>query len=95
MDKDDHPELDQSPFLKEGDIKVYMSLVGALQWAITLGRFDIACSVGCLSRFRAQPREKDLTRVKRVCGYLRSHPDSAIRFRVGLPMLYDAKLQYI
>ena len=85
LDPHDHPELDQSPFLRESDIKVYQSLVGALQWAITLSRIDICTAVACLSRFRAQPREGHLERVKRICGYLRKFPDAAIRFRVQWP----------
>src|SRR6476620_3545451 len=42
MNKDDHPELDQSELLNENDKKIYQSLIGAAQWAITLGRFDIS-----------------------------------------------------
>ena len=36
MDKDDHPELDNTSLLSEEDIKIYQSMIGALQWAITL-----------------------------------------------------------
>ncbi len=40
--KGDHPEIDDSPFLEEEGIQQYQSLIGQLQWAILLGRFDIA-----------------------------------------------------
>jgi len=85
LDKDDSPELDQSEFLNEDQTKLYMSLIGALQWCVTLGRFDIAVSVMTMSSFRAMPREGHLDRLKRIYGYLRKFPDGAIRFRTGIP----------
>jgi Reverse transcriptase (RNA-dependent DNA polymerase) len=49
----DHPELDDLELLEIEDIKVYQSLIGALQWVIQIGRFDITTHVMTLSRFRA------------------------------------------
>jgi len=69
LDKADHPELDSTSELGERDIKIYQSLIGTLQWAITLGRFDIYAAVMTLGRFRAAPRTGHLERLKRVCGY--------------------------
>jgi len=37
----DHPELDTSELLNEDDQKAYQSLIGALQWVIQIGCFDI------------------------------------------------------
>jgi len=37
LDKDDHPELDTSPLLDEKDVSMYQSLIGSLQWTISLG----------------------------------------------------------
>ena len=37
----DHPKLDTSEFLDQDGIEIYQSLIGAFQWAITLGRWDI------------------------------------------------------
>jgi hypothetical protein len=37
LEKGDHPELDTSELLDTQGIVVYQSLIGALQWAITLG----------------------------------------------------------
>ena len=85
IDKDDHPELDTSPELSTDGIRVYQSLIGALQWAITLGRFDIQVAVMTMGRFRAAPRMGHLERLKRICGYLKRHPEGAIRFRTGIP----------
>ena len=85
LDPDDSPELDTSEFLDENDIKIYQSLIGCVQWAITLGRFDIAVCVMTLSRFRIEPRIGHMERLKRIYGYLRKFSDAAIRFRTNIP----------
>lgn len=85
LDHNDSPELDTSHELDKLGRTQYQSLIGALQWCITLGRIDILCAVMTLSRFRAQPRHGHLERVKRICGYLRKKPEGAIRFRTGIP----------
>ena len=83
--KGDHPELDVTNELDVDGIKKYQSLIGALQWVVTLGRLDIATAVMTLSGFRAAPREGHLERAKRIFGYLRKMKHAAIRFRTGLP----------
>ena len=60
-------------------------LIGSLQWAVSLGRLDIATAVMTLSSFRAAPRVGHLERAKRVCGYLLKMRDASIRFRIGMP----------
>jgi len=45
IEKNDHPELDTSELLSHDDIKKYQSLIGALQWAVSFGRFDIMTSI--------------------------------------------------
>jgi hypothetical protein len=37
LEKGDHPELDTLELLDTQGIVVYQSLIGALQWAITIG----------------------------------------------------------
>jgi len=85
LDKGDHPELDDSPLLEEKEVTIYMSMVGQLQWLITLGRFDTMSAVVSLSSFRAAPRTGHLDRAKRVFGYVVKFKDAAIRIRTGLP----------
>jgi hypothetical protein len=85
LDKDDHPELDVTAELPEEMIKVYKSVIGALQGAATLGRLDIFAAVITLGRFHAAPRIGHLDRLKRICGYLRRNPEGTIRFRTGKP----------
>ena len=81
----DHPELDTSELCDEHQTKQFQTLIGQLQWLISLGRFDIVVHVMSLSRFRAQPRKGHLDRAKRIVGYLLFLPDGAIRFRTGEP----------
>ena len=60
MQSDYHPELDTSAYLGEEDHARYRMLVGSAQWAISLGRFDIAYAVSTLARYSALPREGHL-----------------------------------
>ncbi len=87
LEKNDHPELDDSDLLDAEGIKQYQSLIGSLQWAVSLGRYDIAVHVMTLSRFRVAPRVGHLERAKRVIGYLCKMKDSAIRYRTERPDL--------
>ena len=89
----DHPELDTSELCDEHQTKQFQTLIGQLQWLISLGRFDIAVHVMSLSRFRAQPRKGHLDRAKRIVGYLLFLPDGAIRFRIGEPDFSSLKDQ--
>ena len=85
LDKNDHPEIDDSHLLDEANIKKYQSLIGALNWAITIGHFDFLPAVIALSTFHTAPRAGHLEQVKHICGYLRKHLDAAIHFRTNIP----------
>jgi Reverse transcriptase (RNA-dependent DNA polymerase) len=79
----DHPELNLTQELHENGIKQYQSLIGALQWLVTLGCFDILIAVTTMSGYRFNPiapREGHLERLKRVIGYVKRHSDGAIHF---------------
>ena len=47
-----------------------MCMVGQLQWAVTLGRYDILAHAMSLSRFRLAPKVGHIERMKRIYGYL-------------------------
>ena len=81
----DHPELDTSELLNEDDQKVHQSLIGALQWVIQIGRFNIQTAVMTLSNYRAMPRQGHLDRVKRIHGYLSKMHHATIKIRTGAP----------
>ena len=52
LEKNDHPELDNNELCNEEQITKYMWMIGQLQRAITLGRYDILAHVMLMSRFR-------------------------------------------
>ena len=85
LEKGDHPEMDTSDLLGEEGIQQYQSLIGSLQWAVSLGRMDIATAVMTMSSFRAAPRVGHLERVKRIVGYLSKMRHGAIRVRTAEP----------
>jgi len=85
LEKGDHPELDTSAFLDTDKTMIYQSLIGAMQWSISIGQFDIASAVLSLSSFRAMPRRGHLDRVKRVYRYLCKFRYFNIRFRTQEP----------
>jgi Reverse transcriptase (RNA-dependent DNA polymerase) len=85
LDADDHPELDTSPMLDDDGITKYQSIIGTLQWAITLGRFDIAVAVATMSSFSAAPREEHINYLKRIVGYLAGMKDACIRIWTHKP----------
>jgi len=81
----DHPEFDTTELLGEEGIQQYQSLLGTLQWAISIGRLDIATAVMTMSGFRAAPRIGHLDRLRRVCGYLCKMKQGFIRVRTEEP----------
>ncbi len=89
LEKNDHPELDDSPLLDEEGIRKYQSLIGTLQWTITLGRFDVGTAVMTMSGFRVAPRVGHLSRVQRICGYLHRMRNGFIRIRTEEPDYSD------
>ena len=89
LEKGDHPELDTSELLDPTGVQKYQSVIGSLQWAISLGRLDIAAAVMTLSSFRSAPRKGHLERAQRICGYLAKMKHAVIRFRVDEPDYSD------
>ena len=85
MEKNDHPEIDTSELLDLDGIQQYQSLIGALQWVVSIGRFDIQTAVMTLSSFRVAPRRGHFERIKRIYGYLAKMKHAVIRIRTGEP----------
>ena len=92
LEQGDHPELDTSDYCNEDETKAYQSLIGSMQWLISMGRFDTATAVMSMSRFRALPRKGHLERVKRIVGYAVNMRNAAIRFRVNEPDYSDVPI---
>jgi len=85
LEKGDNPELDTSEELDVTGTKKYQSMIGALQWCISLGRLDIATAVMTMSSFRAAPRKGHLERLKRIYGYLAKMRHAKILVSTELP----------
>jgi hypothetical protein len=66
LEQNDHPEMDDSPFLGQDKTQQFQSLIGAMQWAVSIGRLDIATAVMSLSSFHAMPRRGHLKRAKQI-----------------------------
>ena len=84
-DKEYHPELDDSPLINAELQNRYQSMVGSLNWAITLGRFDIQFSVTTMARYSHAPREGHLKAVIRIFGYLKKFHKAKIVIDPTLP----------
>jgi hypothetical protein len=54
-------------------------MIGALQWIVTIGRFDINTAVMTMSGFRMAPRVGLLNLLKRIYGYLLKMKHASIR----------------
>ena len=63
----------------------YLTMVGQLQWLVTLGRFDIHTQVATMSRFRAAARQGHMDGLKRIYSYGIRTKDYAFRFRTDQP----------
>ncbi|MGH7974091.1 MAG: hypothetical protein ACREBR_01095 [bacterium] len=68
-----HPELDTSPELNDDEARLYMSYIGILQWAVELGRIDIALYVSTMARYLACPRHGHLDKVLQIFAFLKKH----------------------
>ena len=89
LEKNDHPEMDTSELLPLTQTKIFQSMIGACQWVIQLGQFDIAVHIMSLSSFRAEPRQGHLDRIKRIYGYLYRFRFATICIRTGMPDFSD------
>ena len=65
LEKGDHPKCDTTELLEPEGVTQYQSLIGQTQWAVTLGRIDIATAM-TMSSFRAAPRRGHMDRAKRI-----------------------------
>ena len=85
LDKNDHPELDNSEIANDDLITKFMFMIVQLQWAVTLGRYDILAHVMSMSRFRLASKVGQNERMKRIYGYLSRTKQYALRFRTEEP----------
>jgi len=62
LDASDHPEMDDTDLLIPSKIPIYQMMTGYLEWAVTLGRYDIQYATNTLARFGQKPRDGHLKR---------------------------------
>ena len=79
LKKGDHPELNTSDLLDTDGIQKSQSMIGAMQWAISIGRFDIATAFMVLSSFCVAPRVRHLEHCKRIYAYRSKMQHAVIR----------------
>jgi hypothetical protein len=81
LEPNDHPELDKSCLCTLEEKGNYMSMIGDLQWEVSLGCIDIFAATLSLSGFCAAPHIGHLERAKRVYCYICNYKKTSIKFR--------------
>jgi hypothetical protein len=66
LEQNDHLEMDDSPFLGQDETQQFQSLIGAMQWAVSIGRLDIVTAVISLSSFRTSNAKERPSRESQV-----------------------------
>jgi hypothetical protein len=89
LEQNDHLEMDNSPFLGQDETQQCQSLIGAMQWAVSIGRLDIVTAVMSLSSFLAMPRRGHLKRAKRIYCYLQKMTEARIQVLTNEPDYSD------
>ena len=85
LDPKDNPELNYTNLLDETDTKHYMSMIKKLQWAVTIGRFDVHAAVMMMYLLCIASKQGHLACLKRIYGNLRANPDGHLRFKTRSP----------
>jgi hypothetical protein len=89
LEQNDHLKMDDSPFLGQDEMQQFQSLIGAMQWAVSIGRLNIATAVMSLSSFHAMPRRGHLERAKQISCYLQKMKEARIRVLTNEPDYSD------
>jgi hypothetical protein len=85
LDSNDHPKTDTMECLGKEGIQMYQLLIGLMQWAISIGHFDIAVHFMTMLSFRVVPCQGHLEQAKRMVGYLAMRRFTQIRVLTGEP----------
>ena len=80
LEKNDHRELNNTELCNEDDITKYMCMIGQLQWAVMLGRYEILAHVMSMCRFRLEPNIGHKQKLKRQYWNLSQTKHFAIRY---------------
>ena len=95
LDKNDHPELDDAELFTGDSNQHYLTMIGQIQWLVTLGRFDIHAQVTTMYRCRSAPRKGYLEWLQRVYGYVLKTKHYTTRYRTeGPDYIYLPNMNY-
>ena len=81
------PEIDQTPELDEKETTMFQEFIGMLQWAIELGRVDIAHEISLLSQYQASPRQGHMEQMMHIFYYLSKKPKTSLYMDPTFPDL--------
>ena len=70
--------MDNTDLFPPNDNSVYQMLIGSLQWAVTLVRWDMQYSTNTFTHFAQNQRDGHLKQALRVFGYLKHHSKGKI-----------------
>ena len=76
-------------FFTKDKTEIYQSLIGSMQWAVSIGQMDVQIAVMSMSSFWEQPHVGHLERLKHMVGFLASFCDYKICFCTNEPDLRD------
>jgi len=74
-----HPEEDRSDFCEAEEHQLYQQILGSLNWAVIIGRYDLGYTTSSMSRFSSKPRQNHLRQLYRAVKYLNKFPTKRIR----------------
>ena len=74
MDKEYHPELDFTPLDNTEMHTIYRSMIGSLNWLISIGHLDIQYAVTTLARYSHAPCEGHFKAALRIMGRVKQFP---------------------
>eukprot|EP00957_Ditylum_brightwellii_P098436 7499789-Ditylum_brightwellii.AAC.1 len=67
------------------DIKMYLQMIGEMQWTVALGWIGIIAATMIMVRFRPAPRQGHLKCLKHVYYFLCNYKKTAIEFNTEMP----------
>jgi len=88
-----HPELDTSDLVSDKDISKYRMLIGSLNWAVTLGRFEMMFAAVTMTWYSVAPREGHMKTMLRVFGYLKGHQKGILRILTSAPKFEESTMK--
>lgn len=88
-----HPDLDISELMDDNWTQKHQSIIGALQWDVTIVRFDFKTSIITLSLFMVASRRRNLYRIKRIYDYLTNMKYATIHICTDEPDPYTILLK--